>query len=74
MKLKERSWAKLSEPEKIANVLYPDLAGAERQKEMAEIAQANGKRAPHRSTLLSDQERGATSPLGGAAQPSKRQP
>jgi len=34
---------------------------------MEEIAKGEGKRAPFKSPLLSDQDRGSVSPLGGEA-------
>jgi len=39
-------WHKLTLEQRIARVMYPHLAEPEYQKEMADIARANGKRPP----------------------------
>jgi hypothetical protein len=66
-KLRERTWSELSRQERVASVLYPQMAEETRRKEMTEISAKNGKKAPYQEPLLSGQQRGAVSPLGGQA-------
>jgi hypothetical protein len=63
--MKKLEWHQLSRTEQCANVLYPHLS--DRQGEMSRIAKAEGKRAPHQEPLLTHQQRGAVSPIGGVA-------
>jgi hypothetical protein len=68
MKLKERTWRQLTRDERVASVMYPELAEEARRKEMDQISRGEGKQSPtQRPPLLSDRERGAVSPLGGTA-------
>jgi hypothetical protein len=67
MKLKERKWRELTRQEQACAVLWPSQATPEIRKEMTEISVKNGKKAPYQEPLLSDQQRGAVSPLGGKA-------
>jgi hypothetical protein len=60
-------WQRKSRLEKLASVMYPNLATEGTRKQMAELARGEGKRAPGASKLLSSRERGAVSPLGGQA-------
>jgi hypothetical protein len=67
MALKERKWAELSREEKLASVLYPANVPEGRLKEMQSIAQGERKRPPQQSPVLSNEPRGAISPLDGRA-------
>ena len=60
-------WERKSKAEKLASVLYPDLAGQRSQQQMQEIARAFGRKPPQQQALLADKDRGAVSPLGGTA-------
>jgi hypothetical protein len=51
MKMRERKWKDLTRDEKLANVMWPNLASAEIQKEMAEIAKGEGKKSPQQARL-----------------------
>jgi hypothetical protein len=67
MKQKKRSWHQLNLGEQVSRVMYPSLAEPEMREEMEKIARANKKRPPKGPTLLSHDQRGAMSPLGGKA-------
>jgi hypothetical protein len=62
-----RNWRNKTEDECCASVLFPHLSTKDDQQTMREIAQSEGRKAPHQSKLLSDQERTFVSPLGGTA-------
>jgi hypothetical protein len=51
--------------EQAASVLYPSLASEDTRKDMKQMASADRKRPPSGPVLLSDKDRGATSPLDG---------
>jgi hypothetical protein len=67
VKMKERRFHQLTRQEQACAVLWPSQTTAEIRKEMTEISAKNGKKAPYQEPLLSDQQRGAVSPLGGKA-------
>jgi hypothetical protein len=46
MKMKTVEWHKRPRIERLANVMYPHLADAETQRQMAEIARGEGRRSP----------------------------
>jgi hypothetical protein len=60
-------WDKLTRASKLASIMFPHLAPTNIQREMQRISAGEGKKAPAPSPLLSDQTRGATSPLDGRA-------
>ena len=66
-KQKTLRFDELSRFSQAANVLYPDHAPPEIQKQMRDITARHGSKAPTGRKLLSDAERGSTSPLGGQA-------
>jgi hypothetical protein len=51
---KQLPWHQLSREQQIARVMYPHLCEPEYQKEMGEIAKANGKRPPQGPSLIKD--------------------
>jgi hypothetical protein len=55
----------LSRMEQASRVLYPHLADKDSQDEMRKMSSAQRKRPPSGPVLLSDKDRGATSPLDG---------
>jgi hypothetical protein len=67
-----KQWEGKTEEERLANALYPHLSSKDDQQTMREIAAGEGRKAPHQSKLLSDQERGCVSRLGGQAKQSGR--
>jgi hypothetical protein len=66
-------WNRISRIEKLASVMWPDQVPKDRRQQMDALARGEGKSLKG-LTLLSHEERGATSPLGGTAvqQPKKR--
>ena len=64
-KLRDQSWHQRPRMSRLANILYPAHAGEDTRQEMERLAANEGKRAPQPTNLLSDQERGPVSPLGG---------
>jgi hypothetical protein len=67
-----KQWERKTEEERIANVLYPHLSSEDDKQTMREIAQSERRKSPHQNRLLSDQERGCVSRLGGVAKQSGR--
>ena len=67
MVMKPRTWDQRTRTEKHASVLWSGQTDKDTQSEMAAIAKGEKKQAPAKQPLLSDQERGACSPLGGRA-------
>ena len=51
---KHLPWRELTQEQKIARVMYPHLAEPEYQREMADIARANGKRPPQGPDFIKD--------------------
>ena len=48
---RERKWENMSREEKLANILYPNLAPEPIKKEMAELAAKEGKPSPMHARL-----------------------
>jgi hypothetical protein len=61
-------WSNLPRFSKLASAMFPDLVDAERRQQMEALARGEGKKLKG-PALLSHEERGATSPLGGQAKP-----
>jgi hypothetical protein len=72
MTTRKYEWDKKSRAEKLSAVMYPQLTSETTRREMSEIARGERRKPPAPSPLLSHETRGATSPLGGQAQPRKR--
>jgi hypothetical protein len=60
---KQYEWDRKSRSEKLSAVMYPQLTSETTRREMSEIAHGEKKKPPAPSPLLSNAERGATSPL-----------
>lgn len=69
---KKDNWATKPRAAKWASVLFPHLTTEETRTEMGALARGERKKAPAQQPLLADHARGAVSPLGGVAEPSKR--
>ena len=69
---KRPAWHERDRASKLANTAWPHLADAETQREMSAILKAEGRRPLQVQKLLSHAQRGAMSPLGGAAVVRKR--
>ena len=67
-----QNWDRKTRDERRANILFPHLASKDDQLAMKSLAAGEGRKAPHQSKLLSDQERGCVSRLGGVAKQSGR--
>jgi hypothetical protein len=61
------TWDKLPRFSKLASCVYPHLTEKERRDEMTQILRGEKRKAPAGPTLLSNERRGAVSPLGNVA-------
>jgi hypothetical protein len=68
---REKNWQELPRFNKLARTLYPNLSDDDTRKAQASFSASEGKRPPKEEKLISNSQRGATSPLGGQSKWSK---
>jgi hypothetical protein len=70
--MRGNDWKDKTRSEKLASVLYPSLTSEETRRQMRELSALELKKSPTATPLLSNQKRGAVSPLGGQAKKARR--
>ena len=65
--IRSLEWFRRTRFERLASVIYPAHTDDDTRRQMNQLAANERKNGPVPSPLLSHGERGATSPLGGAA-------